>query len=132
RSETAFSSVRNAIREVFDLQLPLVRFEPFRTVFCVPPYIRPAAGTVRTITNVKVADRSGARWLPGVDALVEVLNRRLPDGLSRKDLVADSDLAKLVCCSGGHIRDLLRVIDEVILGLETLPATTADVDAAIV
>lgn len=132
RSETAFSDVRNAIREVFDLQLPLVQFQPFRTVFCIPPYISPAAGTVRRITNIKVADRSGKPWLPGVDALVEVLNRRLPDGLSRKDLVAEDELKKLVCRSGGHIRDLLRVVDEVILGLEKLPATTFDVDAAIV
>lgn len=132
RSETSFAAVRNAIREVFDLQLGLVRFDRFRTVFCIPPYIKPATGTVRQIVNVKVVDRLGNRWPEGLDALVEIVNRRLPEGLDRRALIADEDLERLVRCSGGHIRDLLRAVDEVILGVESLPATGPDVDAAIV
>lgn len=132
RSETAFSDVRNALREVFDLQLPLVRFRPFRTVFCIPPYLFPATGTVRRIFNVKVADRTGGPATEGVDALVETVQRRLPPGLTRAGLLADADVERLACCSGGHIRDLLRLVDEVILGAEAIPATAADVDAAIV
>lgn len=132
RSETAFAEVRNAIREVFDLQLNQVRFDRFRTVFCIPPYIKPAAGTARHIVNVKVADRSGNRWAEGIDALVEVIERRLPPGLARQALIPDADLERLVLCSGGHIRDLLRLVDEVIVGVESLPATPADLDAAIV
>ena len=41
-------------------------------------------------------------------------------------------LTELVCSSGGHIRDLLRLLDEVILGVEGVPARDADVEAAIV
>ena len=78
RSETSFTAVRTAIREVFDLQLPLVRFERFRTVFCIPPYINPAAGTVRRIFNVKVYDRGSDRFQPGVDALDRARRQALP------------------------------------------------------
>jgi hypothetical protein len=63
RSETAFHDVRHALREVFDLQLHMVRFDRFRTVFCVPPYLR-LDGTVRRIVNIKVEQRDGRPYHP--------------------------------------------------------------------
>jgi hypothetical protein len=132
RSETAFLDVRHAIREVFDLQLPLVRFERFRMVFCVPPYISPAAGTVRRIFNVKTAVRDGSGFEPGVEALADVLTRRLPTGVEPEALFSRGQVRTLIRQSGGHIRDLLRLVDEVILGAESVPVTDRDVAAALV
>ncbi len=132
RSETSFSAVRSAIREVFDQQLPLVQFDRFRTVFCIPPYIHPSTGTVRSIFNVKVRDRLGEPYEPGIAALTDLVSRRFPVGLPCNLLLAADDLDELICCSGGHIRDLLRLLDEVILGVDGVPARHADVEAAII
>jgi hypothetical protein len=132
RSETQFQQVRDALREIFDMQVNLLRFEGVRTLFCVPPWLRPAGGTVRHIYNVKVADRAGSPYSGGYALLTDILGRRLPEGPAAcSDFLAEPELQRLTGLSGGHIRDYLRMLDDVVLRARELPAPRKEVDRAI-
>lgn len=131
RSETQFQHVRDALREIFDLQVSLLRFDGIRTLFCVPPWLKPAGGTVRQIFNVKVADRSGAAVQGGYALLREILRCRLPVGLTAPGFLSPADHDRVVELCGGHIRDFLRLLDDVVIRAAALPATAGEVDRAV-
>lgn len=131
RSETQFQQVRDALREIFDLQMSLLRFDGIRTLFCVPPWLRPAGGTVRQIFNVKVADRSGAAFPGGHGLLREILHCRLPEGCLASQFLSEAALSRLGALSGGHIRDYLRLLDDVVIRAGALPASEHEVDRAV-
>ncbi|MFV0457191.1 MAG: hypothetical protein ACK5MT_00230 [Actinomycetales bacterium] len=106
---TDFTHVRRALQEVFDRHARTVRLTGARTVFVVPQWLH-LEETVRRVVNVKVHDRSGECFEPGIDALVEIVRRRVPEG-SLDRLFPDPDqLRDFVADSGGHLRDLLRLV----------------------
>jgi hypothetical protein len=65
-------------------------------------------------------------------AMREILERRLPPKVQWPDLLRPEQIDQLVRASGGHIRDLLRLVDEVIVRVGSLPATDGDVERAVV
>ncbi|MFP5347844.1 MAG: hypothetical protein ACLGIA_12565 [Actinomycetes bacterium] len=131
RSETQFQKVRDALAEIFDMQVSLLRFQEVRTLFCVPPWLRSAAGTVRRIYNVKVADRAGDAFEGGYELLTDVLERRLPPRCLLGDFLDPTELRRVIALSGGHMCDYLRMLDDVVLRIHELPAPSRDVDRAV-
>ena len=103
-------------------------------IYTVPPYLKfMTAGNadVRMLTTVKVSDRDGADFEPGKEALIEMVHRRAPDGDYERLVGSDEALVNLIRASGGHLRDLLRLLREVCAApLSALPAGPGIIDHA--
>lgn len=128
-----FDKVRRALVNLFDKQYDAIRLHRCRTIFTVPKYVPVTGQIVRHVTNIKVTEHDGQPYQPGVAALTEVLQRRMPkDDLTRL-FGHDFDVAvrRLVCASGGHLRDLLMLTTEVVTQAESLPVNEVTIDSAI-
>jgi hypothetical protein len=77
---------------------------------------------------VKITERSGASYWPGVNKLSEVVRRRIDVARVFGD---DGLLTELVQSSGGYPRDLLRVTREVLVRGDEFPVKPATVSRVI-
>ncbi|MGK2956886.1 MAG: hypothetical protein ACSLFB_00470 [Acidimicrobiales bacterium] len=128
--EEDFRAIREAMESLFTVHAGLTRMSGCRLVYCLPPYVRVGDGVVRSLASVKVTDKDGAPADGGRQALTEVLRRRTPNAdLGR--LLGSSDLDRLIGLSGGNFRDLMRLVQEVGIKADQLPASSAVVDGAI-
>jgi hypothetical protein len=115
------------------LKLPNVHL-----VYTVPPYLKARAmnigmlygiGAVQIFPAIKVRSDQGVVHASGVDAMKEMIARR---GDHRRLLGPEEPLLeRLIMMSGGNIRDLLRLLGEVILRAKGLPVGEAMVEEAI-
>ncbi|HET8641306.1 MAG TPA: hypothetical protein VFM37_05185 [Pseudonocardiaceae bacterium] len=129
---TTFLEVRRALVNLFDLDRAKLALPRCRTVFTLPSLVNAAeTGVVRRVTNVKVADEHGGPNRAGIDALVEVLRKRIPGGELRRIFPDDDSVSDLAVMSGGNLRMLLQLAMEVITQAESLPVDRATVDSAI-
>jgi hypothetical protein len=129
-SET-FHEVRRALVNLFDLDRAKLALSECRMVFTMPSHIKISGTGSRQVTNVKVADQHGERYLPGVKALREVLRKRVPGGKLDRIFPDEHSLDRLICCSGGHLRMLLGLAMEVITQAETLPVDKQTLQSSI-
>jgi hypothetical protein len=109
-----FSAVIESVAEVFVNQAELLHF-PCHMVYTIPPYVRHLElGTLYTqVTEVLPAIRVHERqstnaYPPGVDALCEVVRRRIPVARIFGD--DETLLRRLAMMSGGHVRLLLTFV----------------------
>jgi hypothetical protein len=114
------------------LKLPYVH-----VVYTVPPWLKikaPATATLyssyQQIPCVKVRDRAGAPYPPGIAALECMIAAR---GDWRRLLEDRGSLERIILASGGYLRDLLRLLQAVLVLVrhKPLPATHAVVELAI-
>lgn len=126
---TDFEHVRRALQTVFDRHSRTVRLTRVRSVFAVPQWLH-VEDTVRRLVNVKVADPVGDRFDDGVDALVEVVRRRVPNGDLSRLFTDDDQLRDLAADSGGHLRDLMRLLLDASSAAEDLPFDAELLDRA--
>jgi hypothetical protein len=126
-----FTAIRQALVDLFDKQAGAITLDACRTVFIVPPYLHPGYGTMRKLTNVKVADRQREPFDIGLQALHEVVRRRVPDGDLDRIFPDDESLEHLLSMSGGNLRDLMRLVTEVITEAESLPVNRETIDSSI-
>ncbi|PRQ10188.1 hypothetical protein [Enhygromyxa salina] len=128
-----FGAVIQSIVEVFVNQAELLRF-PCHVVYTMPPYVRQLElGTLYTqvsevlpairvherqrITLATGSERSvPARYAPGIEALCEVVRRRIP--VERVFGDDDALLRELVAYSGGHVRLLLTFVRDALLKIK--------------
>ncbi len=107
-------------------------------VYTVPPYLKVRypglgnlykTGAVQIFPAVKVRDkRSGDVHDPGLRCLRKVIEAR--GDVER--LFGKSDLLdEVILASGGHLRDLLRIMGEVLLRVRKLPTDDETVEAAL-
>lgn len=130
RSE--FDALMTSIQRLFERHATLLSMTGVHVIYTVPPYlrfIRTGCGPVRMLTTVKVAERDGQPVPAGVEALVELVDRRKADWVR---LLGDQDtLERFVLLSGGHLRDLLGMIGSLVMQATTLPASPAVVEYTI-
>jgi hypothetical protein len=115
------------------LHLPLLH-----VIYTVHPYLAVrypnlgvlyAPGGVKLLSAVKVRDaESGALFPPGLDALEKIVAAR---GDWQRLLENRQVLDRLSALSGGHLRDLLRIVAEVVLRASALPVPGKVVDTAL-
>lgn len=132
--------VQRSIEALFVNHASKLRFASHHLVYTVPTYLQftsPGAlpYDARLFVPVPhVAPRPGhsdGRAVRNIEELREVVARRVP-----VDRIFDADgLAAVIAASGGHLRDLFRILQKLInlmlrLGLE-LPVTAGNVDEAI-
>ncbi|HTZ43671.1 MAG TPA: hypothetical protein VMB79_07390 [Jatrophihabitans sp.] len=119
-----FHEVRESVEMLFsegaeDLKLPRLN-----VIYTVPVYVQPALGLRRDILNIKVADKDGSPFEPGMGALRAVLAKRAPDGDVHRLLGPYVD--RVLNHSGGLIRDLLRLTSEIALVATAIPVSETE------
>lgn len=85
-------------------------------------------GAVRSLPAVQVRDLQGATHRPGVSAFMALISKRID---SSRLLGADTVIEKIILSSGGNVRELQRILLEVIRHAPALPASARVVDDAI-
>ncbi len=128
-----FEVVRRHLQLLFDQHSATIKLHGVRSVFVVPPWVNVDFELVRRVTNVKVTDpEAGGRVhaASGLAALREIVELRVPhrdvarlfaDPRARDAFFADS---------GGHLRDLLRLVREAAVVTNSLPLTDEVLDRA--
>lgn len=128
------SLVRDSVQSLLTLHAEKLQLEGVHTIYTVPPYaaVRAGAaltagydgeiamfGAVKVRTRDQVLGETTGVHQPGVDHLVAVVAARVPEW---RRLLADEQLRALILASGGHLRDLMRLLQAVIRRADFLPA----------
>lgn len=121
-----FTEVRRALVELFDKQPASITFDACRTVFVVPPWIQVDYASIRRLANIKITHnpRSGndqAPFKPGYTTLRRVLERRCPPDTELTTFLDEHDIEGFIRDSGGHLRDLLRLVRGASVAADSLP-----------
>jgi predicted ATPase len=110
------------------LSMHVVYTMPFHLKVRSSPAVLDFLSPARSLPAVKVRDLHGATHFQGMKALKTLIAKRVD--YSRL-LGNDAQVEKLVLGSGGNVRDLQRLLREVIRLASALPASTQAVDHAI-
>ncbi len=127
--------VQDSVETVFAVHSDKLQL-PLHTIYTVPAFLRIAYKNlgalynqgVLTIPSVKVFNQDGTPNGRGRSALEQMVRVR---GDWERLLGERALLDRLIETSGGHLRDLLRIVAEVIRRAEDLPVGAATVDRAI-
>jgi len=129
--------VQASVETLFAGHAEKLRIPDVHMVYTVPPYLKVRyqnlgnlyrTGAVQIFPAVKVRDTAGQVHDGGMRALRKVLEAR--GDVDR--LFGDARLVdKVILASGGHLRDLLRIVSEVLRRVEKLPVDEQVVDAAL-
>jgi predicted ATPase len=122
-----------SVTEFFTEYADKLRFPSMHVVYTVPFHlnvrssakVRGNLGLVRSLPAIKVRNLQGATHRQGVKALETLIAKRID---AARLLGNDGHVEKLILSSGGNVRDLLRILHEVIHDAPALPASTQAVD----
>ncbi len=129
--------VRVSVETLFTRDWKLLQ-TPCHTVYTVPPWLaftETAAdndlGRTRLLPMCKVREKSGDTCEDGIQALTDMLNKRM----DAKAIFGDTQLLRpLIKLSGGYPRDLLRMVRDLLLRnmeADALPVSSEKLDADI-
>jgi hypothetical protein len=137
-SLTDEAAVMHSVERIFSDHMKFLRMPYVHVVYTVPPWLKfKLPGTeVRLLPCLRLWDRNLQRSLfsPGIDALRSLVLKRFPDGRLERLFGPDPfrRVDRLIELSGGHFRDLLRLLSETVLRARSLPATDEAIEGAIV
>ncbi len=129
--------VQSSVETLFASHADKLRLPFMHVIYTVPPYLNVrypnlgalyAPGGLHWLPALKVKTRSGQPHRPGLDNLALVMDKR---GDWQRLLGTRQQLDRLSLLSGGHLRDLLRLVAEILRRPGSLPADEATVTAAI-
>jgi predicted ATPase/KaiC/GvpD/RAD55 family RecA-like ATPase len=129
-------AVQRSITALFTRYAAELRLPSMHVVYTVPfhlkvrssPEILHNLGPVRSLPAVQVRDLQGAIHLQGVNALETLISKCID---SPRLLGNGAQLEKIILSSGGNVRELQRILREVIRHVPALPASARVVDDAI-
>jgi hypothetical protein len=137
-TSTNASAVQASVESLFTGHADKLHLPNLHLVYTVPPYLTVrypnlgvlyAPGGVKVLPAVKVHEGpNGEASRPGLEALQKVVRAR---GDWEKLLGEREVLDRLGLQSGGHLRDLLRLVAEILLRAQQLPVPEAVVAAAL-
>lgn len=128
------TDVQSSVERLFTAHSEKLHLSNVHVVYTVPPYLKVLSpmvsalyepGGVQVLPAIKVVDRDGTPFKPGLDALERVVRGR---GDWEKLLGSREVLDRLSLKSGGHLRDLLRALAEVVRRADELPVPAPLVD----
>jgi hypothetical protein len=128
--------VQAAVERLFTSHAEQLHIPSLHVVYTVHPYLKVRyanlgalyePGGVKVLPSVKVLEKSGATSPPGLAAMRRVVDKR---GDWRQLLGSEEALERLILASGGHLRDLVRLLREVVLRAKVIPVPAETVDAA--
>ena len=129
--------VQSSVEDLFVSHSERLHLPHLHVVYTVPPYLKIRYGNlgalyepggVRMLPALKLRNRKGELSREGYDAMERVVDAR---GDWQQLLGRRSALDRLIRNSGGHLRDLLRLLAEVLRRANELPVPDSTVDAAI-
>ena len=129
--------VQSSVEALFVSHSEKLHLPHLHVVYTVPPYLKVRyanlgalyePGGIYVLPALKLRDRDGKCFDSGYDAMERIVGAR---GDWRTLLGDRSTLHRLIMYSGGHLRDLLRLLAEVIRRATELPASEGTVTAAI-
>ena len=135
---TNAKEVQASVENLFATRADELRIPGVHAVYTIPPFLRIRypnlgslypVGAVQMFPAIKVKDKndkivSGR----GMDALLHLIKQRHSEA-SR--LLSDEQYRRIIAESGGHLRDLLRIVAEVIRRTKELPADATVVTRAL-
>lgn len=137
-SVNTVEEVQNSLETLFVTHSSKLRLPLCHLVYTVPPWLKVLApnlpmlyepGGIQVLPALKVRNEGAvAPFQPGLDALERVVHAR---GDWERLLGERSLLDRLSMSSGGHLRDLLYMLREVIRRAETLPIKPVVIDRVI-
>jgi len=125
-----FSEVRQALQMLLDTHSATIKLRNCRTVLVVPPWVNIDYEPIRMLSSVKVRTVDGADFQPGIEALTEMISKRVPGRDVSRAFADPALLRQIVLDSGGHLRDLLRLVREACVSASGLPFDSDLVDRA--
>lgn len=131
--------VHDSVETLFAVHADRLHLPYLHVIYTVPPYLkvrhpglggRYAPGGLETLPAVRLHRDDGNRTEdPAAYALMtEIVGKR---GDWRRLFEDESDLERLVRMSGGHLRDLLRLVAEVVLQADSFPVSDRVIESAI-
>lgn len=116
-----FQAVRRQLDLVLTEYEEALSLDSCQLLYVIPPWARLGASRRKLMTSVKVSEPAGTAFDPGVDAMVEIVRKRMPDGDLDRAFPDSDRLRELALDSGGHLRDMLRLVRGAIEADELLP-----------
>lgn len=129
--------VQSSVETLFASHSDKLHLPFMHVIYTVPPYLNVrypslstlyAPGGLHWLPALKVKNRTGEPHAPGLEKLALVLKGR---GDWMRLLGSREQLDRLSLLSGGHLRDLLRLVAEILRRPGSLPVDEATVTAAI-
>ena len=129
--------VQSSVETLFVSHAERLHLPHMHVVYTVPPYLKVRYGNVGSLYEpgglhvlpaLKLRSEEGVVFPQGYDAMERVVAAR---GDWQRLLGERQALDRLVRYSGGHLRDLLRLLAEVLRRATELPVSESTVDAAI-
>ena len=129
--------VQSSVETLFVSHAERLHLPHMHVVYTVPPYLKVRYGNVgslyepgglQVLPALKLRSEEGVIFPQGYDAMERVVSAR---GDWQRLLGDRQTLDRLVQYSGGHLRDLLRLLAEVLRRATELPVSESTVDAAI-
>ena len=129
--------VQSSVEKLFVSHSEKLRLPYLHVVYTAPPYLKVRysnlgalyePGGIHVLPALELRDRDGTRFQKGYDAMERVVQAR---GDWRTLLGERSALDRLIRYSGGRMRDLFRLLAEVMRRARSLPASESAADAAI-
>lgn len=131
------AEVHDSVERLFAADADKLQLPDVHVVYTVPPWLKVAyqgvdayyrPGGLVTLTAHKVHDQQGHRSEPGIVALREAVAKRAPEGNWKKLLGTEAALDQLILMSGGHPRDLFRLVQAVLRSTQARPLPVGDAD----
>ena len=129
--------VQSSVEELFVGHSERLRLPRLHVVYTIPPYLKIRYGNlgalyepggVHMLSALKLRNRDEERFPHGYDVMERVVRER---GDWQKLLGERAVLDHLIEKSAGHLRDLLRLLAEVLRRAKELPVSGGTVDSAI-
>ncbi|WP_284719899.1 hypothetical protein [Polyangium sorediatum] len=129
--------VQASIETLFATHHDKLKIPGYHVVYTIPPFLKVrypnlgslyGVGAVQMFPAVKVKDKRDGVVTMGLERLRTVIEKRQPAG---RRLLTPEEVTRIIVESGGHLRDLLRIVAEVIRRTRTLPASSAVVTSAL-
>ena len=121
------TDVQRSVETVFGSHVDKLSLPGLHMIYTVPPWLR-FLDTSRVpmviLPSIKQWNRDGSAYEPGNEALRQILVKRL--GTEGVEQLLGGDIRRadpLIKSCGGHVRDLLHLLRQVLLAVKQLPAS---------
>ena len=123
---TNWEKVLSSAERVFGAGAPYLRL-PVHVLYTLPPALLNRVKGVEFIPMIKLAERNGEPFLPGMAAAREIMRRRVPDDALAELLGprCEERLGELIRWSGGYPREIVRLL-QALLAVRKAPLTDSD------
>ena len=129
--------VQSSVEHLFVSHADKLHFPGWHVIYTVPPHLKVSYGNlgslyepggVKVLPAFKLRDQAGTR----IERSYRIVERVVAARGDWRRLLADRGaLDRLICNSGGHLRDLLRLVSGVLTLAQRVPVPATTVDAAI-